>query len=113
MRINKAELRKRIEAAKPGEVIPATEEEMEYLSWRISPPPEHCAAGPWHRSSDTPPPKDGRWILARMDGEFFAIQFHNHAICPEEPEGWSIAKEGGVYRGCPDFWAEINIPEEK
>lgn len=65
-----------------------------------------CASGPWHKSSETPPPKDGRWVLGYW----------------KEDEAVSIVKWDKVWWGNPfreivspdpHLWAEINMPEEK
>ena len=58
------------------------------------------AAGPWKR---TKPPRDGRWILAVINGTPRAVRF---APTPYYPVKWEA--EAVIFTtGDPKLWAEI------
>ena len=72
---------------------------------------ESCAAGPWHKSSDTPPPKNGRWILGIIYKTPFTVRWNENIY----GFGWQQAETPcGQFLPAPSLWAEINeMPKGK
>jgi len=70
------------------------------------------AIGKWHKSSEIPPPKDGRHILGCFTGDIYQVRWVE-AIGYGQDGYWEqawIDNSGGTYLD-PEYWVEIFPPE--
>jgi len=68
------------------------------------------AAGPWIRSEDKPPPKDGRQILGTFPDGIYVVRWED--INDDEP-AWTMCGTPFQSPDDPIAWAEIRPYQEE